>query len=189
MTATKYHANKMHWVNEDRKKPDDDDAVPGGGMNPGGPGSSVQSSKRLADINLGDEFKPREYGEKQEYKKQKTITSQYPAEPLVEAPTAGTAMQAAGHSDPHGSDHQPEWRKGAAKGSDWNAPWTTGGCALPARRDDQIKGKDWSKSDYPKGSWQNNNNEWGKSSWKGGQHSGKDPWDTYKVDGWKDHGK
>jgi hypothetical protein len=138
---------------------------------------------------LGKEFKPREYGEEKEQKKQKIKAGQYPADPRVAAPTAGTAMQAAGHHEPSGSDHVPDWQKGAAKGSAWNGPWSAGGCALPPRRDDQNKGQGWGKHDYTKGGWdQNNSDSWGKSNWKGNPQSGKTTWDPIAADPWKSYG-
>jgi hypothetical protein len=171
------------------KKTDDAGAAPGGGTNPGGPGSSGQSSKRLIDTELGNEFQPREYGDENEKKKQKTNAGQYSSEPRVEAPTAGTAMQAAGHDQPSGSDHKPDWHKGAAKGSNWNAAWTPGGCALPPKRDDQNKGQGWGKPDYKQGGWaQNKGDAWGKSNWSGGQQTGKSTWDAIIADPWKSHG-
>jgi hypothetical protein len=189
MTENKYHGNKVYWVNDERKKTDDAGAAPGGGTNPGGPGSSGQSSKRLIDTELGNEFQPREYGDENEKKKQKTNAGQYSSEPRVEAPTAGTALQAAGHDQPSGSDHKPDWHKGAAKGSNWNAAWTPGGCALPPKRDDQNKGQGWGKPDYKQGGWaQNKGDAWGKSNWSGGQQTGKSTWDAIIADPWKSHG-
>ena len=176
----------MHYWAEGDGGSGDGAASAGGGASPGGGGSKGQ--KRGAPTNSDKLFSSREYGKWQNPAVSKG-SQKYPGAAHFTPPAPGSAVQSTAHHDVQGKGYEP-WSGQAADDADWNDhDKGQGGCRLPAKGRDQIKGPaDWGQA-WKKGKWSEATIGWQKG-WASDHGVGKNMWAAAAdQDQWKHWGK